>query len=197
MPLWKPSASFGPNEQLGRRLFDEPMLSGARDQKRAPRLELVHFEEERGEEYSLDRLGRTGVEKQVVRYLVPRCECHGKTLKPQKRIDGWATIKVKDLTQPPLGPKFPAWTLVYDPVQGVPPNDNAFHAHGIPPTGVSSVVAAFHLRHHFEKKGKIFDTNGVEIDFDILNAMPRLSLWKRAKVTWAKHYGRMKLFFAK
>lgn len=55
-----PPSKVGPNEQIGRRLFDEPMLTGVTGQPSSSGIQLYHFEDTRDREVSLDRLGARG-----------------------------------------------------------------------------------------------------------------------------------------
>ena len=73
MARWNPADKpVGANEPIGRRLFDEPLLAGADDQRKFAGLDLRNFEEKRDREFSVDRLGRTGKERAVIKYLNPR-----------------------------------------------------------------------------------------------------------------------------
>ena len=77
MPRWIPDDStIAQGEHIGRRLFNEPKLSGAPDQKAFKGLNLSNFMETRGKEFSCDRLGRSSLEADVIEYLVERCEHH-------------------------------------------------------------------------------------------------------------------------
>jgi hypothetical protein len=109
MAKWQPESDtvIGKNEHLGRRLFDEPMLAGATNQKPFTGLRRRHFEETRDLEFSLDRLGRTSVEPGVIRYLMPRADAAAAKFKPPKAFDGWFVIKADFLQKPKQGPAFP------------------------------------------------------------------------------------------
>ena len=72
----------------------EPKFSG---------LDLRHFEEKRDREFSLDRLGRSGIDRAVTGYLTPRAEAAGRQLRPAKTFDGWAVLRARQLQQPPVG----------------------------------------------------------------------------------------------
>jgi hypothetical protein len=173
MPRWKPEAQIGQNERIGRRIFDAPMLSGARDQKRMARLEYTHFLETA--EHSFDRLGRTGVDKKILTYLRPRAETHGQSFHQPAQFDCWATIKAQDLRQPPKG--FGPWILKADPLTDPPPNDNEYHAHGERPQGLDDVSTALQLRHLFEAKGNVISPFGVTVDLAALP--PKQGTWWR------------------
>jgi hypothetical protein len=84
MARWDPPANVGDNEHVGRRLFDEPLLVGARDQPSFSGLLLSHFET-RGDEYLLDRLGKSSVDRRVGAYLMPKAEAAGHTFRNPKR----------------------------------------------------------------------------------------------------------------
>ena len=76
MALWSPKSSdpVGPNERIGRRLFDQKQLNGAQDQKPLRNVfELYHFEEKRDPgDVSVDRLGKTGIDRRVRNYVEER-----------------------------------------------------------------------------------------------------------------------------
>lgn len=61
-------------------MFDEPMLAGSAGQPSYTGLLLTHFEETRGDDYSIDRLGRSSIDKRVVNYVKPRAEAAGRSL---------------------------------------------------------------------------------------------------------------------
>jgi hypothetical protein len=83
MARWDPPANVDNNEHLGRRLFDEPLLTGASDQPSFKGLLLTHFEESRDDEWWLDRLGRSSADRKVISYLTPRAQAAGSTFKGQ------------------------------------------------------------------------------------------------------------------
>lgn len=154
MAQWKPpsDAPVGPNEPVGRRLFDQPMLVGMRDLNRgAQRLDVRHFLEPRHRELSLDRLGRTGIDKAVVRYLCPIAVIAGQTFSPPKAFNGWAVIRAKQLEAPPRG-------NMHLPVIASPVLDtdgNIYHAHAVLPDSLDAWVTACFLRDLFETRGSI------------------------------------------
>ena len=118
MATWKPQiqGEVGQNEPLGRRLFEEPLLAGTPEGKeRFAGLSLRHFEETRDQDFSLDRLGRTGVNKRVKKYLKPRADANGRTLNPPRAFDGWAVLQTRRLVASPKGPAFP---VTASPVAG-------------------------------------------------------------------------------
>jgi hypothetical protein len=153
MARWKPQANvpIGAKEQVGRRLFDEPMLIGAADQPRYDGLDLRNFQETRDDEYSLDRLGRTGIEGAVVRYLEPRAVESGKSFQKPKQFNGWIAVKAEALMAPPKGPTI---QLVASPVSGSRLQENDFHAHAVRPAGQEDLIFALYLRYRFSG-GKI------------------------------------------
>jgi hypothetical protein len=104
---WTPQIGqpVAPNEHVGRRLFDEPMLAGAQNQQAFAGLDLRNFEEKRDGEISVDRLGRSSVEKAVVNYLRPRAHAAGGKFTPSKQFNGWAVLRVARLQNPPRGLK--------------------------------------------------------------------------------------------
>src|SRR5690348_13522018 len=121
MARWNPSAEVGANEAIGRRLFDEPMLVGARDQKPYAGLVLRHFQEKRSEEFSIDRLGRSNIEPAVLNYLKPRAALAGNNFKPPKSFNGWAVLRARQLRQPPVGTGFP---VLSSPISGTDLDEN-------------------------------------------------------------------------
>lgn len=123
MARWEPDPNqpFGPAEHIGRRLFDEPMLMGAEGQKPYAGLNLRNFEETRGDDFSLDRLGRTSIEKAVVKYLKPLAGTAGQTFHTAKRFDGWVVVPIRTLTSPARGAPLP--------LIASPDDDNPYHAH--------------------------------------------------------------------
>jgi hypothetical protein len=198
MALWKPDAKIGLQERVGRRLFDEPMLQGTRDQKKLNRLKLTHFEEDRGSEYSIDRLGRTGVEKKIARFIRQRAQTHGASFTPAKGFQGWATLPAAALIKPDLGPKYPAWRVVWDPILEPSPNDNEYHAHALKPEGVDDLFAAYQLREHFEaNRGVLVDHDGNEINLIILSERPKKPFLTRCQKACLKGLERVKKVFAR
>jgi len=153
MAKWQPEneAVVGKNEHLGRRLFDEPMLAGATNQKPFSGLLLRHFEETRDLEFSLDRLGRTGVDLSAIRYLVPRADAAAAKLTPIRAFDGWFVIKADYLQRPKHGPAFP---VTPSPEMSPGLNENRYHAHATLPATADSYTCALHLKYLFEQHGK-------------------------------------------
>jgi hypothetical protein len=149
-----PTEPVGPNEIVGRRLFDEPKLIGATDQ-RAPDwlLDYRHFEDTRGE-VSFDRLGRTGRDRKVVNFLRPKAEKAGQDVEPPKTFDGWATVRAKSLATAAKGPSFP---LIVSPMYLDQPehaDHNPYHAHAV--SVLDAYSMALHLRQIFEEYGESF-----------------------------------------
>jgi hypothetical protein len=156
MATWKPKPDdpVGVNEVIGRRLFDEPKLAGAKEQKPFAGLDLRNFTEKRDREFSVDRLGRTGIDAGVLKYLRPRATNAAKRFHPAKRFDGWATLRVRILAKPPLGEA--VWLVSASPITDVsPPEDNIYHAHVALPKGVSPYTSALHLRELFTQYGEV------------------------------------------
>ena len=152
MAKWQPQAKVGLNEQIGRRLFDEPMLKGSTGQPSFSGMQINHFEEKRGNEVSLDRLGATGIDRQVKSYLVLRADAAAKTFTQIKRFDGWAVVAAKELENARKEPKLP---LFASPVDEPEPNDNLYHAHVQRPDNVPSYMLALQLRHIFTSYGRV------------------------------------------
>lgn len=152
MAKWQPPKDIGSNEHLGRRLFDEPLLAGAADQPSYNGLRLTNFEETRDTEYSLDRIGKSGIDKKVVAYLEPRAVTAARGFKKPKSFNGWAVIAAHELLK---AKKAPSLQLVAAPIGGEEPNDNIYHAHALRPEEVNQTFMAYHLRHLFTQYGKI------------------------------------------
>ena len=152
MAKWTPPPVVGNNEHVGRRLFDEPMLAGAKEQPSFQGLLLSHFEETRGDEYSLDRLGNSGIDRRVVGYLRPRADAAGKTSRKPKRFDGWAALRAQELVQ---ARKPPTLSVISSPVVAPDPNDNIYHAHVCRPAATTPHLMALHLRHLFSAYGNV------------------------------------------
>ena len=137
MPFAFPSESaFAFAGILSRRLFDEPLLVGAKDQKPFGGLLLSNFEETRDDQFSLDRLGRTGVDKAVVRHLRPLADAAARTFHSAKRFDGWAVLSARRLVIPVKG--------VLLPLVASPENDNPYHAH----LATQDLLASEPFRHY-------------------------------------------------
>jgi hypothetical protein len=149
MARWKPQANLpiGLKEPVGRRLFDEPMLLGAANQPHYGGLDLRNFQETRDNEYSLDRLGKTGIDGAVIRYLKPRAIAGGKSFRKPKKFNGWIAVKSETLTSPP--PTGKPIVLMASPVSGEDLDENAFHAHAIRPEDQTDLIFALYLRHLF------------------------------------------------
>ena len=156
-------------EYIGRRLFDEPLLSGAPDQKPWMGLDLRHFIETRDDrQFSVDRLGETGINKKVVRYLTPRCTEAAKGFAESRRFDGWAYVSVRNLLQ---GAPKVDWKVVPSPETGsdlLPTQtewsderlgQNRYHAHVAIPDDIVSYDFGLQIRQKFVKHG---DVLGVE-----------------------------------
>jgi len=158
MPLWNPPTDrVSPDERVGRRLFDEPMLVGARDQRSYAGLLLRHFEETRDDKFSVDRLGATGVNRKVVAYLRPRASAAGEKHRPPKAFNGWAVLTVRKLTAPPT-PEISQLPVVASPIDGediVEIDRNPYHAHIVLPRDIKRLHLALCLRHLFTTYGTV------------------------------------------
>jgi hypothetical protein len=182
MPPWAPPKDkVGDNESVGRRLFDEPKLIGAGGQPDFKGLLLSHFEEGRDDEYSLDRLGQTSVDRRVVNYLTQRATAHGRTFKKQKSFGGWATIKARSLANSPRPPRLPPTP---SPIDDPSPADNMYHAHVLKPSGMEPHLMALHLRYLFESFGDVHAVRDLE-NPGVLTQLSQMfgQLWKRARET--------------
>jgi hypothetical protein len=159
MASWTPAAGqpISPNEHLGRRLFDEPLLAGAADQAQFNGLDLRNFQEKRDQEYSLDRLGRSGVERRVRTYLLPRATQAASKFHDPKRFDGWAVLRARELTNARVGASV---HVEPSPVAGVGLDENIYHAHALRPEDKEDYSFALHLRHLFTMYGQVERVGG-------------------------------------
>jgi hypothetical protein len=154
MALWKPNtAEIGPNEHIGRRLFDRPQLIGALDQKPRHRLRLDHFLEKRdGGETSLDRMGESCVNKGVRTYLAQRAIKSAGKFREPRQFNGWTVIHIRILRKPPHGAPVsvvpsPKTTAELDEL-----DKNIYHAHALP-EGRNYNEMAFQLFWLFSEHG--------------------------------------------
>jgi hypothetical protein len=156
-------------ECIGRRLFDEPLLSGAPDQKPWRGLDLRHFVESREDrQFSLDRLGETGINNKVVRYLKPRCVDSASKFAEPRRFDGWAFVSVRNLLD---GSPKVDWVVEPSPVTGTDVTteptqwsdatleQNLYHAHVRMPTDIDSYDFALQIRQKFVRHGDVLEAN--------------------------------------
>ncbi len=167
MARWIPDdkARVAPNEHVGRRLFDEPKLSGAPDQQPFRGLLVKHFIEKRaGGEFSVDRLGRTGVDKGNVRYLQPRASAAGATFRTPKRFDGWIAGPVQKIATDPPGIDWPVASCVRTHAAGGEPEpwsdknlqQNCYHAHVPMPPTLAPYDFALRIREQFLTHGTVY-----------------------------------------
>ena len=153
MAKWPQADKIGNGERVGRRLFDEPMLSGAAGQKSFGGIKLYHFEQN-APEISLDRLGPSNDTQLAAReYLLPRAHADAKKFHKQKRFDGWAYVCVKELTT--ARNQEPSLSVVPSPLEGESPEDNKYHAHLLRPDTKTNYQMALHLRNLFVTHGGI------------------------------------------
>jgi hypothetical protein len=155
MAPWTPNADqIGPNEQIGRRLFDKPQLVGALDQKPRDRLRLEHFLEKRdGGETSLDRMGQSSVDKGVRNYLAQRAIKAATKFREPRQFNGWRVIHIKFLRKPPHGSPV---SVVPSPITAAALDDldkNIYHSHALP-DGRPYYEMAEHLFWLFSEHGR-------------------------------------------
>jgi hypothetical protein len=152
MAKWKPRADepVGANEHIGRRMFDEPMLRGAQNQPSWGGLDVRHFEETRSPEVSVDRLGRSGVDKSVGRYLQPKAKAAGTRFAPPREFHGWATVAAKHLRVRGSAYDF---AISPSPVDLPEPDANPYHAHVTRAEQEDPLFFALKLRNVFAKHG--------------------------------------------
>lgn len=172
MAAWKPAPDekIGTKEPIGRRLYDEPALSGARDQPTIKGLDLRNFRQVEGDpHFSVDRLGKTGIEKGVKAYLRIRAEWEGARRKPQRRFEGWVWRGAADLEKGEQGQAFP---VIPSPkrrdvldgtrgTEGAPESENIYHAHIDLDPALSSYLNALLIRETFTR-GKVEKITSIE-----------------------------------
>jgi hypothetical protein len=153
MARWVPETDkpIGSNEHLGRRLFDEPLLAGAEDQKPFAGLHFSHFEEKRDGKVSLDRLGQSSIDRKVLNYLRPLANCFAASFQPPKQFNGWSVIRAYILSHPPRGE---AVSVIPSPETGPEHMANIYHAHVVPGS-MDSYIMALHLRQLFADYGNV------------------------------------------
>jgi hypothetical protein len=171
MARWEPKDNepVGAGENIGRRLFDEPKLSGAPDQRPFSGLDIRNFEESRDREFSIDRLGRSSVDKAVVRYLRERAEHHGTTkFQRPKRFDGWAHISARKLIQGMQCALHPSPIRDMDgngspvPWSDYDLEQNKYHAHVLIPADMGGDLFAYEIREQFQKFGDVHRIRAVD-----------------------------------
>lgn len=145
------------------------MLVGAKDQKPFGGLLLRNFEETRNEEFSVDRLGRSNVEKSVVNYLRPLADAAGRAFHSRRRFDAWAVLPAHRLGNPTRG--------VPLPVIASPEENNPYHAHLFTQDLLASerdrhYHIALHLRALFTGSGSSVHTASVQTQLGLLRFAP-------------------------
>jgi hypothetical protein len=184
MARWIPQTQgIESNEHVGRRLFDEPMLVGAKDQTSFKGLLSRHFEETRGDEFSVDRLGRTSIDKSVVRYIRPLADAAGKSFHAVKRFDGWAVLPAHRLAKAKGTPL---------PVIPSPLPDNPYHAHVLTADLLKSEsenIRHYHIALHLRQ---VFIDHGTVHPAEIQKTTdaPRMRWISRFKNWASKHFSR-------
>lgn len=184
MPAWIPEAEkpVQSSEPIGRRLFDQPRLVGASDQRPLKGfLDLRDFEEKRDPgDVSLDRLGRTGVDKVVFRFLRDKAERAAERFTKPKKFHGWAVLRAKQLTGAIAGaPKFPLVPSPEIPHDPSHIDHNPYHAHVCRPTGheKDSFFTALCLKHIFEQHSEFLRSRPIGF-WDWLYGTYRWLLWR-------------------
>jgi hypothetical protein len=177
---WNPKTDpVGKHEPIGRRLFDEPLLMGAKNQPSFKGLDLRHFEIRDDRELSLDRLGSTGVEKKSTTYLRPRAEGEGAKCTPPKKFNGWVHIRVSVLENGWDGHRLP---VIKSPVEGDGLEENTHHAHIVVADDLDVRTAALYLRELFTPK---------PVTVEKVGGPQKDRIWKKA-VYWIRtQYSRL------
>jgi hypothetical protein len=151
MALWNASevSTIGNGEHLGRRRFRQPELRGAAGQKPVDGLDTRDFIEKRDRQVSVDRLGRSSVDRKVLRYLNPRAEIHGLSLK--REFLGWACIQAGKFT---ADASKRGYSIEASPITGAEESgSNNYHAHINCPDAYDELHAALYLKDIFFKHG--------------------------------------------
>ena len=131
------------------------MLIGGQSESPFAGLDIRNFEEKRDREFSLDRLGRSGVENAVVGYLLPRSNAAGRAFRPIKAFNGWAVLRAHQLERPPIGlDRYGQMPVIASPEPGEGLAENIYHAHVLTPQ-VDHYGMALHLRHLFANYGTV------------------------------------------
>ena len=156
MARWIPDSNqqVGPKELLGRRRFDQSSLAGAWGQKTIEGSLDFRVFEDRYSRVSLDRLGRTNGERQVLDYLVVRAEFEGEKRRPPQRFHGWWAIQAKKLLE---NNRLPL-QIIPSPDVGTDLEENVYHSHAQPLKVTESYFVALHLRDLFERHGRFEHT---------------------------------------
>lgn len=161
MRRWSPPSEVGKSEQIGRRLFDEPMLAGTENQPHWNGIRMNHFEETRGRDISMDRLGATGVDRKVIAYLAPKATLAASKFHKAKHFDGWAHVAAKELGASTKGVAFP---VVASPVTEPEDEVNDYHAHVSRSEEMEPHIAALLLREIFTKRGGVLKAEKYEVE---------------------------------
>jgi len=158
MANWSPSngITIGAAEHLGRRRFKRSQLIGFGQQE--PKNELTHFDflETRDYEISVDRLGRNGVDNQIIERLLPLAESNADKRTPRMVFIGWASVQVKKFL---IDAQKLRYSIKPDPIKGTESEDNEYRALICCPTDREHIEIALTLAHLFNKHGMI---HGVE-----------------------------------
>jgi hypothetical protein len=162
MGRWTPKDNqpVGPNEHIGRRLYDEPRLFGAADQDPFAGLDLRNFEATSDRQFSVDRVGESSCNNKILKYLTPRANAAGQKFHEPKTFHGWLVVTARKLTEPQAGTR---WSLAPSPDSGpiaegeeVAWSDdnlvqNRYHAHIEIPPEIETLFFAFLAREIFRK----------------------------------------------
>jgi hypothetical protein len=205
MPGWIPkdNAPVGSNEHIGRRLFDEPKLFGATDQRRFDGLELRNFEPTSDREFSVDRVGDSCFNSTAQTYLLPRAVAAGRNEGKSRTFHGWLTVTARTLTLPRSGK---VWRIIASPDRGPPADDgslrtwsysdltqNRYHAHVPLPDGMESEYFA-HVAREIFRKGRPFVAPGA-VAPEIPGLTPSASRTRLQQWAWSQSWlGKLRRF---
>lgn len=134
-----------------------PGLKGAADQKPAVGFEVYHFEETRpDDDVSVDRLGRTSVERAVIGYLKPRVAIAAASFREPRVFSGWAMVRARHIRQPTRGKPLILIASPVESIEGQPDSGNRFHAHIERPQGIDNAYwSALIIREIFNRDGSV------------------------------------------
>jgi hypothetical protein len=174
-------STIGNAEVIGRRRFKHPDLRGAAGQKKpVGGLDTRDFLEKRDTAISIDRLGKSGIDRKVLNYLLPRAEAHGLSQKPTKEFLGWACVQASKFLE--MAGKY-GYLLIPSPVPGVVLADNDYHAHISYPNTIDAFHAALLVKEIFQQHGSVHD-------IDVNSPAPeRKSLRQRCMILWGNLWG--------
>lgn len=160
MALWDPSrdTKIGLVEHLGRRTFKRAQLVGFADQAPKDSLSFQDFLDERDPNLSVDRLGKNGIDRNVINLIHPLAVVNAEKRRPRMVFRGWASVQAKKFLNEA---EKVGYSIKPDPIRGTQSDDNAFHAVISCPTELDRTHVALYIWHLFEKHGAIINADSV------------------------------------